>query len=153
MERIGSWNHLKPGTGPSVWSEETLRTICSMLQDGVHVLDVVEKLTGKRDSHCPMYVLIQGILDGRNWTNISKEYNIDKRKVLDHPGGWDAEIADMVDKGFKMKEIIRHYGLTKRIDNPAKYDHIYRMIRRYKDFKEVNETDDIIVDVAGSEDQ
>lgn len=144
-KEYGSWNDPVPQSSNFVYSEEYIRQICSYLEQGFTVMDIIEKLSGVRNSNTPLYDLINGIRRGRNWTNISCEYNIDLNKTKDRKSGWYEDIPRLVDAGMKTKDIMRYYKIGYKKDNPTAYYAIERMIRRYKKFKKLSTNESIVV--------
>ena len=107
-----------------------------MLEEGNTVLDIVEKVTGSRDTSSLYYDLINGIRTGKNWTHISKEYNINRLLTTDRCTGWDENIANLVDEGYSKKQIRRMLGVKTKSEDLKGYYKINGMIDRYKRFKE-----------------
>lgn len=139
-----SWKDPTPQTSNYVYSEETIREICVMLENKCNMLDIVEHFTGTRDSHSAMYDLINSIRSKKRWVHISDEYNIDPSACKERvPYTADpsyeqlsVEIANYIDEGYRNKEIYNVYGVNQR-NNNRKYKMIKRIIDNYKTAKEL----------------
>ena len=146
-KKTESWNPPIPQSSNYKYSEEEIRSVCQMLQDGKSILDIVEMKTGKRDVNGPFYVFIQGIRSGRNWTNISKDY-VFKYPNTDRQIGCSKEVANMVDEGYTKKEIRNHFGIFSKETKEGQA--IDRMIDRYKKAKRLGRSIIIYEDVKDS---
>ena len=135
-KKTSAWTNPIPQTSNFKYSEEEIRYICKMLEEGNTVLDIVEKITGNRDTSSLYYDLINGIRTGKNWTHISKEYNINRLLTTDRCTGWDENIANLVDEGYSKKQIRRMLGVKTKSEDLKGYYKINGMIDRYKRFKE-----------------
>ena len=142
-----AYNPPVPQSSNYTYSEKTIREICEHLQNEKTILDIIEIMTGTREvsSNKRLYEFINDIRTGRRWKEISSEYKIDLEKTVDRYSGWDADIPDLVDAGYKLRDIIRHYGLQFRKDDHFKYDHIARMVQRYKKIKKIPKNSTIII--------
>lgn len=140
------WHKVMRGPIPQssnyIYSEELIREICKCLEDGMSGLDIAEKFTGVRSSTAPrdaarIYDLAMAIRLGRNWRNISCEYNIDPSKGTVRRTEIPDIIIELVDAGLSRKEILWKMGIEKFSDNPAKSASIYKMIEQYKSAKNI----------------
>jgi len=140
------WDPPVPQTSNFKYSEEEIRKICKLLEERNSVIDIVEKITGKRTASSPIYDLVQGIRTGKSWKHISKEYKIDPKLNLSRCYTWDSDIADMVDAGMSKKEIRHAFGIMKASDDQKYADHIDRMVDRYKKFKHISTSQNFIIE-------
>lgn len=88
--------------GEDTWngSEESLvRSICSLLEQGMRICDISKTLD------CS-YPLVKHIFRGNSWTHVSKEYNfkLEKRQYIStETVEW---ICERLEEGLKIKEIL-----------------------------------------------
>lgn len=135
-KKTSSWTNPIPQSSNFKYSEKEIRYICKMLEEGNTVLDIVEKITGSRDTSSHYYDLINGIRTGKNWSHISKEYKINRLLTTDRCTGWDENIANLVDAGYSKKQIRRMLGVKTKSEDLKGYYKINGMIERYIRFKE-----------------
>lgn len=151
-----SWKSPTPQSSNYVYSEEMIREICSMLESNNSVMDIVEHFTGIRSATTPnynkrLYGLVDGIRTGRNWTNISNEYNINpsacmNRVPLDQDSDYEllsVKIADRLDHGYTRKEIFKEFGDG---TDARKSRKIRKIIENYTAMKQLSPNTKIYID-------
>lgn len=146
-KRNGKWDKQPPGIGNNVYDEKMIREVCVYLEQGKSAQDILEIYTGSRyqRDNQKIYSFIDGIRRKLHWTEISCEYAIENSKTRSRSSGWDPIIAELVDKGFSNKEIFEYFNLTTK-DNRNETEKIKRMIKRYKKFKTLKSSENIIID-------
>lgn len=135
-ESRASWDKKKPGIGNNKYTEEQIRFVCKLFEEGKSAQDILEIMTGSRrqKDNRRIYDFIDGIRRKKSWTEISCEYNIDNSSTPTRNTGWTEEIADMVDRGLSNSEI---YKVMKEKDptfNTNTKNRIKRMIDQYITF-------------------
>lgn len=123
----------------ALYSEELVRKICSMLQEGLSMANILKKIKGEdvtvRDEP-GFYMLIQDIKSRKRWINISKDYNFDnvKREKIPYT---EQDFYSYICDGLKPKEIIRILGFTPK-ENRRLYDKIVKANIKYKQISSIN---------------
>lgn len=119
--------------GDPNYSEDLIRSICGMLQDGRRNIDIIREYEGEGINQ----QLICDIKGNRSWPHISSEYDFSKHKRGSHSTistetiHW---ICSMIAKGISNKEI-RESSTNKRITK----DHLHT-IRTKRCHKAISDT-------------
>lgn len=86
------------------YSEEDIREICQMLQDGFRQVDIV-RLKGVKKG------LVTDLNTGRRWASISKDYNFDIKKIERKSPETVLTIASMLEDKMSCKDVSEKLGI------------------------------------------
>lgn len=136
--RTGLQCNSGPNCPSAIYSEETVRKICKMLEDGFDASEIYKYF--KNDDIIKdkaFYMLIFSIKSGTRHRTISKEYNI-PRKVASkqHPKFTQKEIdkiSELIDKGYRNIEIVHEFtNETSKMKTGKRYYDKIQEIRKRK---------------------
>lgn len=116
----------KPGT--TVLTEKQVHKICKMMEDGYSYPAIREKLElFNVTDDC-----LNKIKIGKNWTKISSQYNLvkKKRRCMNLYSDYALDIAILMDYGFKVKEIARVMNFE--CNDKTDYQRLFKAAKRYE---------------------
>ena len=118
--RMGLQCNSGPNCPSAVYTEETIRDICTKLEKGRPVLEIYRDYypnDKKKITNRAFYQLIYTIMDGTRHVSISKEYKIDKSKCESNAKKRFTKkevnvIRKMLKKGYRNIDILNFFGYT-----------------------------------------
>lgn len=102
-------------------TNDQVHTICQMIQDGARSIDIAKKFGVHKD-------FIASIRTGRNWTGISKDYNLRTKRSKTKSRGTVLAICHQIMAGKTSKEISESFNMTPLEVNRIKRKDIFKDI-------------------------
>lgn len=124
--RTGLQINSGPNCPSAIYSENIVRKICKLLEDGYDVSEIYKFFIpeDKTIKNKAFYALIFSIKSGKRHKEISKEYNIPENVISKQRKKFTKEEIDkitlMMDKGYTTSEIIKEFGGKTTKTQPGK---------------------------------
>lgn len=129
----------------SVFTEDQIHSICSMLENKKTIRDILEHFTGSRDydEYRSEYDVINSIRRRKNWHYITKDYNYTLESTSEKPPIESSEFYKLASDGYTVKEMMKLYGFRRVKDNPKLAGRMKRAYDKYHFIRNLSDKETI----------